>query len=50
VDVWKICYVEKSKPFPTFLTVLDEMWEGAKFRRIERVISPPVKGEIQRGV
>jgi len=27
VDVWKICYVEKSMPSPTFLTVLDEMWE-----------------------
>jgi len=35
VDVWKLCYVEKSKPSPTFLTVLDKMWEGAKFRRIE---------------
>ena len=30
-----IFYVEKRKPSPTFLTVLDEMWEGAKFRRIE---------------
>jgi len=27
VDLWKTCYVEKSKPSPTFLTVLDEMWE-----------------------
>jgi len=35
VDLWKICYVEKSKLTPTFLTLLDEMWEGAKYRRIE---------------
>jgi len=31
VDLWKIFYVEKNKPSPTFLTVLEEMWEGAKF-------------------
>jgi len=49
VDLWKICYVDKNKPSPTFLTVLDEKWEGEKFRRIERIISPPVMGEIQRG-
>jgi len=41
VDLWKICYVEKSKPSPTFLTVLEEMWEGAKNWRIERDFSPP---------
>jgi len=25
--------------------VLDERWEGAKFRRIERAFSPPTKGQ-----
>jgi len=36
-------------PSPTFLTVLDEMWEGAKFRRIERAFSPPTKGGDTEG-
>jgi len=49
VDLWKICYVEKSKPSPTFLTVLDEMWEGTKFRRIERAFFLPTKGGDTEG-
>jgi len=49
VDVWKICYVEKNKPSPTFLIVLNEMWLGAKFWRSEQAFSPLPRGEIQRG-
>jgi len=49
VDVWKIFYVEKSKLTPTFLTELDEMWEGAKFRRIEQAFSSPYQGGDTEG-
>ena len=32
-----------------FFTVLDEMWEGAKFRRIERAFFPPYQGGDTEG-
>ena len=33
----KMFHEEKRKPSLTFLPLLDEKWEGAKFRRIERM-------------
>jgi len=50
VDLWKICYVEKNKSSPTFLTVLDEMWEGAKFSEDwVSYFSPCKRGDTEGG-
>jgi len=47
VDVWKICYVEKNKPSPTFLTVLDEMWVGRNFGGVSEIFLPLPRGDTE---